>query len=329
MDAGHFRPDRIVEGEFVAVVIGQVDAEQAAGGVGIDPQLRRHAGSADAIRIFRSGTAVRAPDVNAVEHDRIYGFADGLRRRRVQRQVVADASRRLPEQYRIEGDGGGVGARHRRMALVGAVQLDFGMVVAQHMPHSSNRRHGSIIVLCHLHIAIKEQAVHPFVGTQRRVIGAVAGVAVLPSPRHVENDFRIGCAVADEVAKLLRVREALALHLPDGEGGKLALLLQHDVVPATLRNQRGGGGVRQMVLERAAAGRALLEVERVTASEGEGPDRAGQVVGVDIAVADEQHLLGALRPAGQQGGCEQKGDESFHGNCSMMQSIHFSVRIVS
>ena len=215
------------------------------------------------------------------------------------------------------------------MALVGTVQLDFGMVVAQHVPHTADRRHGGVVVLRHLHIAPVEQAVHSFVGAQRRVVGAVAGVAVLPSPRHIENDFGIGSVVADEVAQLLSEWETLALHIRDGEGGKLALLLQDDVVPSALRDQRCGGGVRQMVLESAAAGRALLEVERVTASEGEGPDRAGQVIGVDIAVADEQHLLGALRPAGQHGGGEQKGEKSFHDNCSMMQSIHFSARIVS
>ena len=312
MDAGHFCPDRIVEGEVVAAVIGQVNAEQAAGRVGINSQLRRHAGSADAIRILRRAFVVLRPEVEAVEHDRRHGFTDGLRRRRAQCQVVVDAHRRLLEQYRIEGDGGGVGARHRRMALVGTVQLDFGMVVAQHMPHAADRRHGSVVVLRHLQIAPVEQTVHSFVGTQRRVVGAVAGVAVLPSPRHIKDDFGIGRAVADEVAQLLGVRETLALHLPDGEGGKLALLLHHDVVPASLRNQRGGGGVRQMVLERAATGRALLEVERVTASEGEGPDRAGQVVGVDVAVADEQHFFCALRPAGQHDDGEQKGKESFH-----------------
>ena len=51
-----------------------------------------------------------------------------------------------------------------------------------------------------------------------------------------------------------------------------------------------------MVLERAAAGRALLEVERVTASEGEGPDRAGQIVDISVAVADEQHFFWCSAP---------------------------------
>ena len=242
-DTGYFRTNRVVEADDVSAVIGQVDMEQAADGIGIDPQLRRHAGSADAIRILRRGAVVLRPEVETVEHDRRHGFADGLRRRRAQRQVVADARRRLPEQYRIEGDGGGVGARHRRVALVGTVQLDFGMVVAQHVPYPSDWRDGGVVVLRHLQIAPVEQAVHPFVGTQRRVGGAVGGIAVLAPPRHVKDDSGIGRAVADEVAQLLSEWETLALHIRDGEGGKLALLLQHDVVPAALRDQRGGGGV--------------------------------------------------------------------------------------
>ena len=314
VDAGHFRPDRIVKGKLVpeAARFGQFDVEPPARRVRIYLQPLHLRPITDSIRILRRAFVILGPEVEAVEHDRRHGFADGLRRRRAQRQVVADARRRLLEQYRIEGDGGGVGARHRRMALVGTVQLDFGMVVAQHVPYTADRRHGGVVVLRHLQIAPVEQAVHPFVGTQRRVGGAVAGVAVLPSPRHVKDDAGIGRAVADEVAQLLGIREALALHIADGEGRQLALLLQDDVVPTSGLDERGGGAVRQVALERAAAGRALFVQERITATHGEGSERAGQVVGVDVAVADEQHLLGVLRPAGQHDGGEQKGKESFH-----------------
>ena len=91
----------------------------------------------------------------------------------------------------------------------------------------------------------------------------------------------------DRIHQLRCERETIALHLADGQGGDLALFLQRHEVPAALIDELLRGGVGAMLLKGVSTRRGGGRDHRIAHRERQLRERARQVVGVHVAVADD------------------------------------------
>lgn len=247
-----------------------------------------------------------APAVKLLIHYRIDGMADG--RRNVGghlRGLEGYASRVTMEEECVEGARGRIGARYRGVAAVGLVELDSGAPGAQIAPHATHGAQRGVVGLGHVGVALAEHAVHALVGAQHGEIGGVALVAVLAPPRHVEHRLGTRRMAVDGVDQPLGVGEHLAFDLLLRERRILALLLQHDELPAALSDELHRV-VAAMLAEGAAAGGVALAGELVAHRPGNLRHHPRQVVDLGVAVAHEKDIDGRLSMAESAGKQEEK-----------------------
>lgn len=184
------------------------------------------------------------------------------------------------------------------MAAIGLVEFDIGMMLTEIAPDATHRTYRGMIGLSHKHIAKTEHAVHTLVGAQDGEEASIGGIAILMSPSHKEHRGGIGGIAAYRVDKTSRKRETLGLDLTLREGGVLALLLQHDDIPAALTDEvhRAVG----TMLSKGTAARSVGLVGDIVADRlGDLLDERREVVGLGVAIADKKDTL-------RGGLCQQK-----------------------
>ena len=240
------------------------------------------------------------PTGQRVVHHRAHRLADGLGFVVVERRRKGDAHRVAVEKHHIESARGGIGARHRGVALVGLVELQLGVGGAQPVPHPPHRTQCRIVLLRHQCVAQRQQTVHPLVGAQRRKRRRVILVAVFPAPRHIEHRLAARRVGIDAVHQLLGIGEHLLLHLPVGKRRHLALLLQHHRVPPPLA-YIAHRLVGAMLHKRAPTGGVHHIGQRVAHAAGYLGRHLRQIVHRGVAVAHKQHMLRRLRRSRQRG----------------------------
>lgn len=175
------------------------------------------------------------------------------------------------------------------MVAVFLVKLDFGVVLAGIGPGLAHGRHPGAYLFGHALIAFFEQGSHAFVGADGGIIAAVVRIAVLAAPGHVQDDAGFGAEVPpDEPVEPADVAEELPPHPQDGHGGPLALVLEYDDVPSSLPDRRPGLLVVVMLLQRPSARCPHAEGEAVAGGFGQPLDDGRHLVGMGVAVADEE-----------------------------------------
>jgi len=139
-----------------------------------------------------------------------------------------------------------------------------------------------------LQVALAEFILHTAESADRRIDGAVGGIAVFPSPGHEESCFgtRIGCI--NQAVEFLCVGESLGGHLFIRECWFLTLGLQDYKIPVSGRYFASGGGIFKVVFEGESAGCADIGNQGVALAADYEAQQLRQIICGDVAVADEE-----------------------------------------